>query len=94
MSDLVLTRAEVERRLEKGLLQRNVSFTKVNNEIVTGIIQKVSVWEFGGELIVTFQIYSKKYEADLIYLSENLVIHYGSTHRGECPDVWRILQAD
>lgn len=96
MSDLILTRAEIERRLEKGLLNRNVSFLTIRDVLVTGKIQRLSIEVLRDteELMVNFKIDTKKYEVDLVYFSENLTIHYGDTYNGERQDVRRILETN
>lgn len=94
--DLVLTRDEIEKRLVRGIVRRNVTFTDIRNKEITGMVSRltVEVDRHTNELMVTFRIRDLKYEVDLIYLNENLIIHNGDTRRTEHPDVWRILEAN
>lgn len=91
---LLLTRIEIETRLEQGLVGRVVTFTDIHDKQVCGKVERLAVNVDSEELMVTIFIYRLKYTVDLQYFIENTTIEYGDTHRGDQRDVRRILKGD
>ncbi len=92
MERLLLTRAEIEERLERGLVGKVVSFETIHSTIVAGKLHRLAVEVMKDELLVSFVIDRKRYEADLQYLVENLTINYGDTPGTDRRDVRGILK--
>jgi hypothetical protein len=91
---LVLTREEIERRLEKGLIGKIVSFPDLRDKTVTGKVQRLSVnVSDNKELLVSFQVDTLRYEFDLHYFANNITIH-GNTPRTDDTNVRRILKGN
>ena len=90
-----LTRAEIEQRLERGLVGKMVSFLTIHSKQVVGKVQRLSVNIDGGEVMVTFMLGGqemKRYEVDIRYFNENTEILYGDTYTGDKRNIRRILQ--
>lgn len=94
----LLTRAEIEQRLEMGLVGKMVKFETIQSTQVVGKLQRLAVNLFNGEMMVVFMllISSKlqKYECDIRYFNENLEILYGNTCTGERRNIRRILEGN
>lgn len=84
----MLTRLEIETRLERGLVGKVVQFTDVHNEDIVGKLERLSVETdtVSRELMVTVFISHKKYSVDLVYFVENTIIH-GTTSGSDQRDV-------
>ena len=91
---LVLTRVEIERRLERGLIGKVVSFPDLRDKIIIGRMQRLSVnVSDTKELLIGFQVDTLRYEFDLQYFADNITIH-GNTPRTDDTNVRRILKGN
>jgi len=82
----MLTRGDIESRLERGLVGKMVSFLTIHSKQVVGMVQRLSVNIDGGEVMVTFMLGGKemrRYEVDRRYFNENTEILYGDTYTGD-----------
>lgn len=75
-----MSRAEVERRMERGYIGKVVSFTDIRDKKITGKMQRLSIDIQGSEVMVIFIIDRTRYEADIHYFFENIQRH-GNTNR-------------
>lgn len=90
-----MTRADIERKLERGLVGRIIRFDTVKSVSVIGKVQGLAVEIQNKEVIVIFMlggVRTERYEADIRYFNENTEILYGDTYNGEKRSIRRILQ--
>jgi acid phosphatase class B len=93
-----LTRRDIELRLEKGLVGKNIQFLTIHSQQVIGMVQRLSVNIDIGEVMVVFTLGSKakltRYECDIRYFNENTEILYGDTYTGDKRNIRRLLEND
>ena len=93
-----LTRREIETRLEKGLINKNIQFLTIRSQQVIGMVQRISVHIDQEEVMIIFTLGSKakliRYECDIRYFNENTEILYGNTYTGSKRNIRGILEGD
>ena len=98
MSEEMLTRAEIELRLERGLTGKMIQFYTIRSVFVIGKLQRLAVNYEGGEVLVVFMLGGAnkldRYECDIQYFNENTTILYGDTYTGTRTNIRRILKGD
>jgi hypothetical protein len=98
MAQLLVTRTEIENRLNRGLVGKTVCYTTVRNTKLIGMIQRIAVNDVDAELMITLIIKLPnkldRQECDIVYFIENTEILYGNTYTGERRDIRRILKGD
>ncbi|RWZ86771.1 MAG: hypothetical protein EO766_13270 [Hydrotalea sp. AMD] len=96
MNRVLLTRRQIEFNLEKGLVNKMISYITIRDEKRVGKVQRVTVNDHSGELLVTFIVKLPdkldRQEWDLAYLIENLTVLYGDTYTGERKSIKDILR--
>ena len=80
-----LTRQEIENRLERGLVGKIVTYEKPNCTLVTGKLHRLGIEVFGKELMVSFIIGHERYQCDLYYFADYLIIHNNVDTQGTNP---------
>lgn len=91
---ILLTREEIETRLERGMVGKSISFITIHDKTISGRLQRLAVEHLHEELMVSFMVNRDRYEADLQYFVENTTIHYGNSGNTDQRDVRRILKGD
>jgi 3-phenylpropionate/cinnamic acid dioxygenase small subunit len=94
MEKVLLTRQEIETRLERGLTGKLLQYETVRNDTVIGKLQRLAVNDSNGELLVNFQLDRIRYECDLQYFVENTIILNGNTSGGNTASIRRVLKGD
>lgn len=78
---VVLSRVEIERKLQHRYLGAIVTFTTIRNKDITGKVHRIAAECYTGEPMVIFNIEHTRYECDLQYFFENIIRHGNTSGR-------------
>jgi hypothetical protein len=72
---VLMTRLEIEQKLETKYLGKVISFCTIRDKIVAGKIHSIAVDIKNNEIMIIFVLGHDRYEVDAVYFMENTTLH-------------------